>query len=41
MREIKCGDYYCEYCGDCEYCFSEDECVCSNDGEHYFVHEDE
>lgn len=31
--EPKCGDY-CDDCGDCLHCYSEDECV---GGGHYWV----
>jgi hypothetical protein len=25
--EIKCGEVFCEQCGDCIYCYGENECM--------------
>lgn len=29
-----CGVHFCDYCGDCMVCYSEDECYYGVDGEH-------
>ena len=32
----QCGDY-CDACGDCLSCYSEDLCPCAEDGKHFWV----
>ena len=34
--DIKCGQAYCDTCGDCLYCYGEDDCL-PGGGSHYFV----
>jgi len=35
-----CGQYFCEYCGDCMYCYGDDPCVADPEGGHWWVVEE-
>jgi hypothetical protein len=33
----KCGEDFCDACGDCLHCYGEDECLSSGYGCHFWV----
>ena len=35
--EPECGEDFCDFCGDCLYCYGDDECLSSPDGRHRWV----
>jgi hypothetical protein len=40
-REPVCGKDFCDACGDCLYCYWDDECYHSGTGHHYWHAETE
>ena len=36
-REPKCGEDFCDYCGDCLHCNGSDECSENDHGSHRWV----
>lgn len=46
LKQIKCGEYFCELCGDCMYCNGADGCwgdvdVEGNPGYHWYSTEED
>ena len=35
--EPECGKDFCDNCGDCLYCYGDEECTCSNNGKHHWA----
>jgi len=33
-KELRCGDVYCDKCGDCIYCYGDDPCY--DEGDHVY-----
>ncbi len=36
-KDVKCGEDFCDACGDCLHCYGEDLCQHSEDGKHTWV----
>lgn len=40
MKPYVCGERFCEYCGDCMYCYGDDYCANSPNGKHWVEADD-
>ena len=41
VAEPRCGEDFCDECGDCLHCFGGDKCAYTKDGFHVWIMEDQ